>query len=98
MKSLTMLRPRLNVANSLETQERLIIAVPDEGAYALTINKGVLRVNEAPADYQGPQLEMPKVLLPLLTMGLKSIDDVLSDERVEASDPKAIRLFFAHFE
>ncbi len=99
MKSLTMLRPRLNVANSLETQERLIIAVPDEGTYALTINKGVLRVNEAPADNQeGPQLEMPKVLLPLLTMGLKSIDDVLSDERVEASDPKAIRLFFAHFE
>ncbi len=101
MKSLAMLRPRLNVDRSREARERLIVAIPDEGVYALTINRGVLRVTDAPPDTQGPQgprLKIPKALLPPFTMGFRSIDDVLSDERVETSDPDAIRFFFAHFE
>lgn len=98
MKSLSMLRPRLNVDRSLEARERLIVAIPNEGAYALTINRGVLRVTDAPSDTQERRLNIPKTLLPPLTMGFRSIDDVLSDERVETSDPDAIRRFFAHFE
>ena len=97
MKSLQMLRPRLEVERTLSVSQQLNVRVPGRGAYLLHINRGVLRVKDSPA-VDAPWLEVPHSLLPALTMGFLSIDDALSNGSLTASDQEAVLSFWSYLE